>query len=189
MYIIYQNKSCIDTYFRVTLALYLYSCIALAGLPRHYCPNVADFTPPVLVFHRQSCRACMKADRLTKKLICWDTTAKDPVLATNCTSRDIRKSLSILHKNSLNTQGHLFQTRERGLGGNPAMSTITKTYLTGYNALNALLWSLVLTRTLNTFLTTSFDSSAVYPPVGEFTRWVQTIIALDFAHVLFGGHT
>ena len=67
------------------------------------------------------------------------------------------------------------------------MSTITKTYLTGYNALNALLWSLVLTRTLTTFLSTSFDPSAIYPSVGEFTRWTQTIIVLDFVHVLFGG--
>ncbi|RPB29770.1 PTPLA-domain-containing protein [Terfezia boudieri ATCC MYA-4762] len=65
------------------------------------------------------------------------------------------------------------------------MSAITKTYLTGYSTLNALLWSVVLARTLTTLLTT-FDPSAIYPSVGEFTRWAQTVIVLDFAHVLFG---
>ncbi|KAF8430321.1 tyrosine phosphatase-like protein [Tirmania nivea] len=66
------------------------------------------------------------------------------------------------------------------------MSAATKTYLTAYNALNALLWAVALSRTLRTLLSTSFDPSAVYPAVGEFTRWTQTLIVLDSAHVLFG---
>lgn len=62
----------------------------------------------------------------------------------------------------------------------------TKTYLLAYNTLNTLLWSTVLYRTLSTLVSTGGDVAAVYPSVGQFVRWTQSLIVLDSLHVLFG---
>ena len=65
---------------------------------------------------------------------------------------------------------------------------LAKIYLTAYNALNALLWSAVLYRTATTLGVSAgrFDFDAVYPSVGTFTKWTQSLIVLDVIHVLFG---
>ncbi|KAI5811041.1 tyrosine phosphatase-like protein [Peziza echinospora] len=68
----------------------------------------------------------------------------------------------------------------------PAQSSLTKNYLTIYNSVNAALWATILVRTISILVKTNGDVEAIYPAVGELTRWTQSIIALDFIHVLLG---
>lgn len=76
------------------------------------------------------------------------------------------------------------------------MSAPKRVYLIAYNALNAALWSVVLWRTaatlLNhttaTLLTHGLDAGTtlVYPAVGEWTKWTQTLAALEIVHSVLG---
>jgi very-long-chain (3R)-3-hydroxyacyl-CoA dehydratase len=71
------------------------------------------------------------------------------------------------------------------LSRSASASTPTKAnYLTAYNTVSALLWSTVLFRTLSTALTTS--PNQVYPAIGTYVRWTQTLAALEVAHSVFG---
>ena len=65
----------------------------------------------------------------------------------------------------------------------PSPSPSIKAYLTGYNVLNMLLWTVVLLRTLTAVVTTPGSTHAA---VGSFTKWVQSLIVLDVVHVLVG---
>ncbi|KAF8465289.1 tyrosine phosphatase-like protein [Kalaharituber pfeilii] len=60
----------------------------------------------------------------------------------------------------------------------------TKHYLTAYSAVNAALWGTVFVRAVSALR--NHGPAEVYDNVGEFTKWTQTIIVLDFVHVLFG---
>lgn len=59
-----------------------------------------------------------------------------------------------------------------------------RTYLVGFNALSAALWSVVLVRTVQTLLSQGHD--AVYPTVGEWTKWTQTLAGLEIIHSVLG---
>ena len=71
------------------------------------------------------------------------------------------------------------------------MSAPKRVYLIAYNALNALLWSVVLGRTVSTIYARGLDAgpAAVYPAVGEWTKWTQTLAALEIVHSLLGEST
>lgn len=64
------------------------------------------------------------------------------------------------------------------------MSPLKRTYLVGYNALSAALWSVVLVRTIQTL--SSQGPEAVYPTVGEWTKWTQTLAGLEIIHSVLG---
>lgn len=64
------------------------------------------------------------------------------------------------------------------------MSPLKRTYLVGYNALSAALWSVVLVRTAQTLY--SQGPAAVYPTIGEWTKWTQTLAGLEIVHSLLG---
>lgn len=64
------------------------------------------------------------------------------------------------------------------------MSSLKRTYLISYNALSAALWSVVLVRTAQTFATAGPE--AVYPAVGEWTKWTQTLAGLEIVHSVLG---
>lgn len=68
------------------------------------------------------------------------------------------------------------------------MSALKRGYLIAYNALNAVLWSVVLGRTVATLYTRGLDAGpgSVYPAVGEWTKWTQTLAALEIVHSLLG---
>ncbi|KUI59315.1 Very-long-chain (3R)-3-hydroxyacyl-CoA dehydratase hpo-8 [Cytospora mali] len=68
------------------------------------------------------------------------------------------------------------------------MSALKRVYLIAYNALNAVLWSVVLGRTVATLYTRGLDAgpASVYPAVGEWTKWTQTLAALEIVHSLLG---
>lgn len=59
-----------------------------------------------------------------------------------------------------------------------------RVYLVAYNAISAALWSVVLVRTAQTALTDGTE--AVYPTVGEWTKWTQTLAGLEIVHSLLG---
>ncbi|KAK2605379.1 hypothetical protein N8I77_008218 [Diaporthe amygdali] len=68
------------------------------------------------------------------------------------------------------------------------MSAPKRAYLVAYNAISALLWSVVLGRTLSTLLAHGIDKgpALVYPAVGEWTKWTQTLAALEIVHSVLG---
>lgn len=68
------------------------------------------------------------------------------------------------------------------------MSAPKRAYLVAYNALSALLWSVVLGRTVSTLASNGPDAgpALVYPAVGEWTKWTQTLAALEIVHSLLG---
>lgn len=68
----------------------------------------------------------------------------------------------------------------------PAMSVVKRTYLVGYNALSAALWAVVLYRTARVLATTGGRAEAVYPAVGEWTKWTQTLAGLEVVHSVLG---
>ena len=63
-------------------------------------------------------------------------------------------------------------------------STANKAYLIFYNSVSALLWSVVLGRTV--MLLGLHGPEYVYPNVGEFTKWTQTLAGLEVMHSLLG---
>lgn len=67
------------------------------------------------------------------------------------------------------------------------MSSLKRTYLVSYNALSAALWSVVLVRTVQTLATAGHE--AVYPAVGEWTKWTQTLAGLEIVHSILGWFT
>ncbi|KAF3770377.1 PTPLA-domain-containing protein [Cryphonectria parasitica EP155] len=71
-------------------------------------------------------------------------------------------------------------------GGRPSkpMSSVKRTYLVAYNALSAALWSVVLVTTAQTLASTG--PKAVYPAVGEWTKWTQTLAGLEVVHSVLG---
>lgn len=68
------------------------------------------------------------------------------------------------------------------------MSAPKRAYLVAYNAISAVLWSVVLGRTLSTLAANGLDKgpAVVYPAVGEWTKWTQTLAALEVVHSLLG---
>lgn len=68
--------------------------------------------------------------------------------------------------------------------GPKPMAPIKRTYLVGYNALSAFLWSVVLYRTALVLTTQGPDH--VYPAVGEWTKWTQTLAGLEIVHSVLG---
>lgn len=59
-----------------------------------------------------------------------------------------------------------------------------KAYLILYNSLSAAAWSLVLGRTLSTWMEQGFQS--VYAEAGQLTRLVQSMALLEVLHSMFG---
>lgn len=68
------------------------------------------------------------------------------------------------------------------------MSAPKRAYLVAYNAISALLWSVVLGHTLSTLLAHGLERgpALVYPAVGEWTKWTQTLAALEIVHSVLG---
>lgn len=65
-----------------------------------------------------------------------------------------------------------------------AVSGPKRAYLVAYNGLSAALWSVVLARTVGALC--AGGPEAVYPAVGEWTKWTQTLAALEVVHSLLG---
>lgn len=57
-------------------------------------------------------------------------------------------------------------------------------YLILYNSVSALLWSVVLGRTV--LILTLHGYQAVYLGTGQFTKWTQTLAALEVLHAAIG---
>ncbi|KKY29370.1 putative protein tyrosine phosphatase [Diaporthe ampelina] len=68
------------------------------------------------------------------------------------------------------------------------MSAPKRAYLVAYNAASALLWSVVLGRTAATLAAHGLETGPmlVYPAVGEWTKWTQTLAALEIVHSVLG---
>lgn len=68
------------------------------------------------------------------------------------------------------------------------MSAPKRAYLVAYNALSAALWSVVLGRTVATLAANGLETgpALVYPAVGEWTKWTQTLAALEIVHSVLG---
>lgn len=68
------------------------------------------------------------------------------------------------------------------------MSGPKRAYLVAYNGISAILWSVVLGRTVATLAANGLDKgpALVYPAVGEWTKWTQTLAALEVVHSLLG---
>jgi very-long-chain (3R)-3-hydroxyacyl-CoA dehydratase len=66
----------------------------------------------------------------------------------------------------------------------PAASPVKTGYLVLYNAVSAIAWSVVLARTVTVAATEGWQH--VYPRVGEWTKWTQTMAALEILHSLLG---
>ncbi|CAN8097160.1 unnamed protein product [Discula destructiva] len=64
------------------------------------------------------------------------------------------------------------------------MSGLKRVYLVAYNSVNAALWAIVLVRTVQ--MLTIGGPEAVYPAVGEFTKWTQTLAGLEIVHSVLG---
>ncbi|KAI0603562.1 tyrosine phosphatase-like protein [Biscogniauxia sp. FL1348] len=63
-------------------------------------------------------------------------------------------------------------------------SPVKNAYLILYNAVSAGLWAVVLGRVIATNLTQGHE--AVYPAVGQFCKWTQTLAGMEVLHSLFG---
>lgn len=61
---------------------------------------------------------------------------------------------------------------------------VAKEYLTAYNAICALLWLSVFSRTVVILPITGVES--VYEAAGDFTKWTQTVAILEILHSAFG---
>lgn len=67
------------------------------------------------------------------------------------------------------------------------MSTLKRTYLIAYNAISAVLWAVVFGRTAGVLLMRGTEGfSLVYPVVGDWTKWTQTLAGLEMVHALLG---
>lgn len=63
-------------------------------------------------------------------------------------------------------------------------SVLNKTYLILYNFASAVAWSVVLGRTVS--LLSQSGPQSVYAGVGEWTKWTQTVAAMEILHSLLG---
>jgi len=73
-------------------------------------------------------------------------------------------------------------------GPKPLQSSSPKTqYLILYNFVNAILWVTVLGRVL--LLVPLVGFGQVYPGVGRFTKWTQTLALLEVVHAVTGKST
>ncbi|KAI1494820.1 tyrosine phosphatase-like protein [Biscogniauxia mediterranea] len=63
-------------------------------------------------------------------------------------------------------------------------SPVKNAYLVLYNAVSAGLWAVVLGRVVATNLAQGHE--AVYPAVGQFCKWTQTLAGMEVLHSLFG---
>lgn len=63
-------------------------------------------------------------------------------------------------------------------------SVLNKTYLILYNFASAVAWSVVLGRTVS--LLSQSGPQSVYAGVGEWTKWTQTVAAMEIMHSLLG---
>lgn len=63
-------------------------------------------------------------------------------------------------------------------------SSLNKGYLILYNAISAMAWSVVLARTVSEY--TQRGRLFVYPGVGEWTKWTQTMAGMEVLHSLLG---
>ncbi|KAL1868523.1 hypothetical protein Daus18300_005957 [Diaporthe australafricana] len=68
------------------------------------------------------------------------------------------------------------------------MSAPKRAYLVAYNGISALLWSVVLGRTLSVLAAHGLETgpALVFPAVGEWTKWTQTLAALEIVHSVLG---
>ena len=66
----------------------------------------------------------------------------------------------------------------------PASSPVKTAYLILYNAVSAIAWGFVLTRTVTTVASEGTDR--VFLEVGESTKWIQTMAGMEVLHSLFG---
>lgn len=57
-------------------------------------------------------------------------------------------------------------------------------YLILYNSISALLWTVVLGRTV--LIAARYGTSNVYTGAGEFTKWTQTLAGLEVLHAAIG---
>lgn len=70
-------------------------------------------------------------------------------------------------------------------GPKPLQSNNPKTqYLILYNFISSILWLVVLGRTV--LLVPMVGFGRVYPGVGNFLRWTQTLACLEIMHAAFG---
>lgn len=71
------------------------------------------------------------------------------------------------------------------------MSAPKRLYLVAYNGVSTILWSVVLYRTIAVLAENGIDKgpALVYPAVGEWTKWTQTLAALEIVHSLLGMQT
>jgi len=70
-------------------------------------------------------------------------------------------------------------------GPKPLQSSNSKTqYLILYNFVSSILWLVVLGRTV--LLVPMVGFARVYPGVGNFTKWTQTLACLEIVHAAFG---
>jgi very-long-chain (3R)-3-hydroxyacyl-CoA dehydratase len=63
-------------------------------------------------------------------------------------------------------------------------SSPKNSYLIAYNTLSACLWSIVLSRTI--LLTCTAGPERIYPTIGDFVKWTQTLAGLEILHSLIG---
>lgn len=66
----------------------------------------------------------------------------------------------------------------------PPPSPVKTAYLVLYNAVSAAAWSVVLFRTAAALAAPGY--TGVFPAVGEWTKWTQTLAALEVLHSLLG---
>lgn len=66
----------------------------------------------------------------------------------------------------------------------PPSLSLKELYLVAYNGINALLWAVVLWRTTLTLVTEG--PAEVYNDVGQWTKWTQTLAALEIVHSITG---
>jgi len=70
-------------------------------------------------------------------------------------------------------------------GPKPLQSSSPKTqYLILYNFISAVLWLVVLGRVV--LLVPLVGFGRIYPGVGQFVKWTQTMALLEVAHAMFG---
>lgn len=73
-------------------------------------------------------------------------------------------------------------------GPKPLQSSSPKTqYLILYNFVSAILWLVVLGRVLIFIPLVGFGH--VYPGLGQFTKWTQTLALLEVVHAAVGKHS
>lgn len=65
-------------------------------------------------------------------------------------------------------------------------SSAKQIYLVLYNAVSSVFWGIVLFRTASTLVKSGANYKAVYPAVGEWTKWLQTLALAEVGHALFG---